>query len=1748
MQKNPKPASIKSTAGEGFAVEDAVAAWLACHLLAAIPWPNQHAGSLQSIKCQMQQDGWEFDDLLVESERDGRSHCCACSVKSFPVFGKTGGASAELAAAAWRQWLGARPSPFQRDRDSLAIFAAAPAPEVREAWHGLLGAARVMEPEQFARRQVEGSEPSSLCRAAFASMRCSQDLSVSASNDPTETARLLQKFSFQEHDFHHTDSQSVAHATLLCQQALTDSARRRAGELWEAMVSYAAQIRKKGGCIALPDLLTQFAARFPLKQHPDYASDWSAILTESTARFAVLPTQIGGTVAVERRELLDRITEGAERQRIVVVLGDSGNGKSVLAYDWVKADENAASIWVRAADLACEGGLRTHWGLRHGLLEFSASAAQPARLVLDGLDRCFDEAALGEVALLLQSALAPESRDRWQVVLTCCPDDWERVERQLLRRNVHFVSAPVRVGPFSVTELRAVCQQLPALKSLVQRPHLHPLLCWPKALDIVVTYWRGSGASPDWTTESSFARWFWQTAICQDEAISVRDRAARKLATQLADRLTATARLSDFEADESAALAELAREHHVEVDPLHQTVRFTHDLVADWARSHELHVQGEAATAFLKSRLQSPLWHRAVRYYGLDLLEQQPNCTAWQRVFLQFSGNDPADEMARNLLLEAPVFALQQRAALEQLWPALVLDKGALLRRSLRQFLRVATIPDERMLAHYRERKPDLLLDIAALYRLPWAPYWHDVLSFLDAHCAEVITLARDEVAEVCLLWLPLHAAIPWGMKEAANLAVASARKLYRSGKRVYPHSGKVSPEEKVCQALLAAAPILPDEVTDLVLKLSGRRLPDDNDGLPNEPEPSRSRVLPPQGPPIPWPEGPRRPCAPVFRQAFMNATYAAPFLKALPEVAAEVLFAVLLDIPRKGVHPRESRHHGIDEYGFDAGELRHESCFWTNGPFLAFLRIHPEVALSAIIRFVDFGTDRSLELGSDVRAPIEVPVAFEGQTRIWRGHQYSWLWHQGHVFGPQAVCCALLSLEKWLYMLIENGQPLDAYIATILRESHSIAFASMLLCVGKHRPELFLGPLRPLLATADFYWLEKLAHRSGESGFRATVMLDRSQPMREAWSEWMQMPHRKEPIHEFAFRMLLARPEWREMFTGFYAAWQARLATATTEQPAPQWLPSIVAQFDLANWHPRLQQDRVVIEFQPPQNLPQPTPEEAEQFRRFEKLSLLPFECRRVLMGEAECPEEKVAAWWAELNAVRALAVPDAERGLHDAEDALCGIVAVAVVRHRVWLTANPAREAEALAILREVGERPPPRFWPVEDNFCDFKWDSFAAWAATTLWIEQPEDSFLRQAVGSLALWDRYVVVERVMRVAAAHRDRLGPHFEQLLSHTIRAAPALAHARLQMHGPQKTFDLKSWGERHLKDFLTGRTPQLPASWTELPGPETLGLRRKPRDRHASDFDVGHSNAALAWAEDLSTANDSSERTAWLHLHRQSLLVSLCRIQRLAELPAEPDDERYDDLREHWPYDDETKLLHRIARIVARLAPGEQHRPFWEPIFALGAAGCHWIDAFVGHWLIEAAGHETIAPVFIEQWLTMLAYAETSPAWQAAGRRPWDLNDTRKRLLGLSPFGADFWHAGLSPAVEAARSHLERWARRNIRSDHEARVFVYFLRTDSAKNLRLDGLGWLHEHVGINDNRFWDDDSTRDAIAGFLRLLLDQHWTALAPSTKFREAFMAFALKLAALQHPLGSEVLTIAANRLGASSGLGHTSDTGR
>jgi hypothetical protein len=1709
-------APIKNTVGEGFSVEEQVVAALAMHLLSGVPWPGANGFTIVALECQKQADGWFFDDVVIQGERAGVGCSIGCSVKSFPVFGAQG-APKDLVTALWAQWRATAPRAFNVDRDWLALISAQHTPDVREVWFGLTDEARVTDLAVYAARFTGGTEPAAR-RDALASLHPTGE-------PPEEVARLLSRLHLVEHDFQHTASQTSAQCVALAQQALEDAARARAADLWQAVCAVVGPIRRKGGRITLTELLADLVPRFPLKHHPDYAADLIAIDTESRARLATLPAQLGRVLDFGRAELATAIAGRTRQRRCAVLIGDSGNGKSVLARNWA-AGHSGPICWIRSGDLAQTGGLRSVFKLKHEFGKLFAHSSQPGRIVLDGLDKCFEDTAFDEAARVLLAANETPVLARWEVLVTCCPEDWERVHRQLMRHGAALTSENVTIPRFTAQELTEACAHFPALTGLAQRPHLRAMLRWPKVLDLAATYGQGAGAAAQWASESDFAQWFWKDILSQDQPASPRDRVARKLGLLLGDRMISAISLDAFDAAEIPLLNDLTREGHLDIDPSRNTVRFAHELLADWARARELQLQGKAVAAFLASRLTSPLWHRALRIHALARLEQNTDAKAWLELFRQFRGNVAIDDLAQNLLLEAAIFALHSATILTRLWPTLEADNGALLKRFLRQFLRVGTIPDRYVLQFYKDRTPEQQLALQTLHRVPWAPYWFGVIAFLGQHVEAVATLAPEESAEVCCHWLSLCRAFPDGMEVAAALAVAIARHAMRGAVgRHYGSNHEASPKERAYRALLAAAPVAPEPVTDLVLKLAGRRLPADGE---TEPEKfSRPKAIPDRGNPKPWPEGPITRASGAFRRVFLDGQFASPLFHALPAVAAEAMFGVLLDLPYENDSFDDfGVHYQLDEHGFDTSAHLPRSAWWTNGSFVAFLNANPTVALAAIIRLVNFATDRAGELPEDARTRLVVPVRVGEQIHHWRGHPHSFVWHKGHVFGPRAVCCALLSLEKWVYLQLDAKQPIDGYLKTIVTESRSIALAGVLIEIGKKNSDLFLGPLRPIVEALEFSWIERQLRAGSEGGYMG-ASFDILGGEAQVAHEWAILPHRKEGLNELMVRHFLTDPRWGAMIEEMKPRWAARLAA--TDDPAPEFFASAVSQFDTTNWKLERKDDKTDITYTPPANLPKPTAEELAQLDRTQLLLFIPYECHRMLRREIPSREAKLVEWWALLPTIEAVQVPEEQRDYRSTADALLGIVAVAVVLHRDWLAADAEREELAERLLFETGFKR-QRALASPDEIIGYKWDNFAAWAMTTLWCESPDDPVLRQGVAGLAMWSRCEVVERVLLVAAARREALGPHFDLLLAHAIRFAPLRDQIDTERAWRKQTFDHTAALTAHFEAFLSGKSDPLPTDWKTLATPKPPGHYRQ-----SGGMEMMQLHAALTWAADLKQARDAAERKAWIGMHLQALACGLARLERLAGLLAEKGED-YQLVEERAAYRGEKDLLKRLGEMVARMSPGEDHAPLWEPILALGAHGNEWISAFLSAWFMDAGAHEEVKPAMAEQWTAMLKFASTSPAWTADERHWRPVRDLWEELLGIRSFGWNYWDERMIGVVQAVRQYHEAWARKHATSVYDTEHYLIFLGHKGARGTRVSGLLLYHQATLTADARYWAEEEIQNGFARVLQLALDENGGELAAKPAAREAFLAIALKLAAQQHPLGSELLNVAAQRFAA------------
>ena len=128
------------------------------------------------------------------------------------------------------------------------------------------------------------------------------------------------------------------------------------------------------------------------------------------------------------------------------------------------------------------------------------------------------------------------------------------------------------------------------------------------------------------------------------------------------------------------------------------------------------------------------------------------------------------------------------------------------------------------------------------------------------------------------------------------------------------------------------------------------------------------------------------------------------------------------------------------------------------------------------IVRLVNFATERwaeSRDPSSSGEPPYVVIRAFGEEVR-WVGNLDVYFWYRERLIEPHAIPTALMALEKWLYDLAEAEQNLDQWIAQVLRSSHSVALAGVLIALGRKFPKLFRGPLRPLLAVWQFHQWEQ--------------------------------------------------------------------------------------------------------------------------------------------------------------------------------------------------------------------------------------------------------------------------------------------------------------------------------------------------------------------------------------------------------------------------------------------------------------------------------------------------------------------------------------------------------------------------------------------------------------------------------------------------------------------------------------------------
>lgn len=1733
-------ATTRQTGGTGFDFEDRTAAWLMIRLLMGEELPGVGTGG-HTIQSQTGALKWRIDDLLVTAGSDPDVRHIALSCKG-NVQVSANGMPADFVKSAWEQWR-ATDSPMQRKTDVLALVTQGHHKTFTPRWSDILTWCRSSGQELAIARIGDLATHTKI----FESVKAPEGNIVATDEETVELIRHLEVLPL---DFQLEPSSCREDAIGKCRMLLRSGDREEAERVWDDLVEMARNTRVGAGTLALDVVWGKLRTAYDLKSRPNYEGSWHALDALTDDYRAQIETTLPFGITIDRRNDRARIAESVQKQTISVVFGASGSGKSAL----VKAtlDEllaNYRQVWLEPehAEKANSEFHQPALGLGHPLIEILRASATPNNvLVIDSAEKLRTEALPGIKLLIerLVPAAASASEWPWRVVIVSQTEGW----RDRLHSNIcRPVQRPVGVEAVRPDDVKTVLRAREDLRWLVTRDDVVAALTNLKALG--------------WAIQASTA--FQEGTAELTSPAAIADRIWRNWTDGKARNQSLLIRLAqrDAEFERSFRLSEFSPEDLATFDsrpvqlPLRKNsynrIEFEHDLAADWARFQCLKEVSDDVHQWA-SLASNPLWGGALRLFGQLLLrEYSSSGNDWDHAFSALE--EIGEKLAADVLLDALCLDPLASQFLDERTELLFANDGKLLKRLLRRFLHIATVPSVPEQA--RSLDPALALHLEAKYRTPIYGLWPSIAGFLHVHIERVADYVAPTVAEVCEVWLtttPVELGdgiqMPW-RKEFAEIALATARALQVNlGQRVvYLGDG----ESQIYSAAFAGAQDLPDQVATWALEMA-QRLPQSEDvsrkvadakanaaaehaermrtdhefrarqqGLAQR-RASGPMVFPAARKLPPWPMGPENSVERDFQVVVLHTTAMAPLMHRRPEQAAEIVLAALIEGNPTEDYSETMRFEklGLEHDGADS----YPTAFWKS-PFFRFLHIKPDVALTSLLRLVNFASERwvdECERGGNRKAPRAILTFLDGSMKSYVGGPRVFEWaHTNSTLNGQ-LYCALNALERWLTLEIDRRADVKPYLERILSEGSSLAFVGLLVNIAKYHPELLRDTLLPLLSSADVYRLDEHCMKHAGFKFHAFSWSNAGEVIFNIARDWANAPYRQRSLVQVVSELIPAEKAIGSFLKARMADWNK-----PDERKEAIEHDILCAQLDEENYH--LQRDPATGEETFRFDLPEAVKKAVTDFEMDNVPALqrlmLANQCEQVLSGQAELADTAMPIL------AQILCDAGAEDDLYDEGRAALNKQAVAatlVANAKKWLEANPEVEQAAKIELRaaansisgSIDELRRPRFTTSDQRL------QFTAYGVFHLWLRSGNEAseWERAVLRTLTSGDDRAV-RALGSLAHRHRTELGPRWWRLLE------LAVLWSALSMFGPRSgdPADIglrwQRWVEwlrsREVSSVLRDPTSvDLLSVWQRLRRLERgrwrrmsehvpNGLMHIPDKPTSYGLDTGFLNSFLAWL----LADDSRPKGHELEISRQ-ILVRLWSYE-VAYWSDKPDERG----EFRVPYEFGYNVARKLAYFAAQ-APTDQASEIWRGVLGLGPSAHYLVEHFLNSWFLQL--HHGCDPAgFCSQWRDMVRFG-LDAKWNKDGN--WF--DEQKILHKLLGFGSEPFLVKLPDAtmtIFGMRDLYHDWAQANLqRDERNVAAFSHFLASGLGAGLRIDGLKWLATSFkGATREHYWRDrGDTADALVNLLDTMLREDASVIRDQV-VRESLLAVTALLVAKQVP---------------------------
>ena len=1760
-----KVAPSKLTGNNGIVFEGKVGAYFLVVMLTGNTYFNyDEFGFLTEVSFQHQADHWINDDLLLTFDNQGQTIKVALSIKSNQQITSKGKPSTDFIRDAWEQYLGVlNPNPFDPDHDIIGLVTAPIQASIKTKLTDQLSKAKHEHASVLDERIDVANWVSKDERELYYSFACPDDLASKFNVGTEKIGELLKRLAFLDFDFDLQMSRDESHAIGLCRQALASGDMTEAGHLWSKIQEIANDYRPKAGQINLIKLISIVKKSFRLKHYPHHKPDWEKLNRNSKRNIDTIPGKIAGQVVLERTLAMAHIDSKVQKGNILVLLGASGCGKTVLAKNWAsnKIDISYSIIWWSFSDYR-DGltALEHRLNLNCNISKLChANTSQSATMIFDGLDRCFSDSEFQTAVALLRTTLDNENETPWSAIITSRLDEWNRVWHRLnvngIPERAHEYINPIIVEFPDNDELEPVWNTFPSLSMLRTKPHLRPIVSNLKYLDLLArNSQKVSMASEQWTSESDVIDWLWKEDIVQHHSATARGSILKMLAERQADALEPETSSDFLNSTEQGLIGGLIRDGIIKERD--ERYSFNHDLWGDWARLRLLLSHAHELPMYLAERITSPLWHRAVRLYGQRLLEKSSDLDQWIDSMNVFSSKDSRASVEQDLLLEASLHVNNPLKNLAKLWPVLIDNQAQWLERLLGRFLVVAGYPDPRSNWLKGKIEPDQFIFLLSVYRIPIISLWHPVVDLLCEHLDEAIHLIPGKLAELCQMGLPV---LPKGTtirKKLAKIAVAGAE--YRlawtmaDGIR-YSDSDE---DKSVYSAAMLAASDSPSRVKDFALIAVGRKEPsgrieqlieifnrDSNTPRPTK-SPSYNKELAARltETSIPvtqlpaWPDGPIRKPGHIFKNVCLQnnlfPNVLLPLIKSQPKAAKELILALLIEAPKSKSIYYETHWHieklGLSYFHRDLPPL------YTKGPFWAFLINQPKEGLDLIITLVEFVTERWAEHYKKQRKdPPSILIPWPDGDRLYFGDERVLYWHRVSLGVPDIVCSALMALERWLYDQIDDAKDSSVVLPVITRLSQrtkSLAFIGLLISLGKRHPELFISLLKPLLAVLELHSWD-LTHVTVNERNQLIGWWGKTEAEFNLASEWHSYKHRKIELRRILIYLFIQQnSELMPFFNKVRDSWLDYLGQKDNQDNLHRFVEIMCAQLDLSNWTSVLgEEDEEYYEFQPSQSLQETWSLEDEQTDLDNLRMQIVVESNQRLEQNRPLTSEELEIWWQNLQNIASL--PKDQEDYFGKKDALTGGMAVLLTFHQDWVNADASRKTWCDGLIAELFVEPcQKQFQTVPEWGTDLSWDSFMANIVPIYLAERTNDTHWLQWVFKLLLSHTYKSIAILFASAFHVRSKLGLLWPKMLRQMIRLAVYRGFNRYvnTNRGQVNESAIELWLENEWKAFCfpgftnhTNTTVKKPCDIVnEISEVSNTFNNSMPTADHSDKFYLNYEmiRAAVGWLPSLSTAIDEIERHDWIELYRGLLSLSLNNFSHELERERDPIPSEWD----IW-------AMGKVGHALAQFKSEENPKEFWQPILDLCAPGHLWIDSFFSSFFIEGLEQAPASSSFIMIWQSMLNYIFNLKCWNT--KNTWwsqGFDENWKSIIGLNfTFMINtLWRVEHETLVTLMEDFYKSWTENSLNIPSCALAFIDFLSTEAAINMRLKAIIWLEQAIDIECGGSHYEKPLEDALISLLTNIWESQKASVCKDDKIKSVFLSLLNLLVERQRPEALEL----------------------